>query len=67
MTSLSLRVGLAACTVEHTGARIGDARSSLNDGIISHANEAARALGVRTGQRCGDAVAIVRNPDRRPT
>ena len=43
---------LAACTVAHDSARIGDAQSSLDDGIISHANTLAHALGVQVGQRC---------------
>ena len=49
--------GLAACTVAHTSARIGDARSTLADGIISCTNAAAAALGIAPGQRCRDAIA----------
>lgn len=48
---------LAACTVAHDSARIGDACSTLNDGIISHANALALALGVVPGQTCRQAVA----------
>jgi hypothetical protein len=51
--------GLAACTVSHTSARIGDARSTLEDGIVSRANEAALALGFRPGQRCCDVIVKV--------
>lgn len=47
---------LAACTVRHDSARIGDAHSTLNDGIIGRVNEAAAALGVVPGQRCREAV-----------
>jgi len=43
--------GLAALAVAHTSARIGEARSTLEDGVVSHANAAAVALGVRPGQR----------------
>lgn len=43
--------GLAALTVAHTSARIGEARSTLEDGVVSHVNAAAAALGVRPGQR----------------
>ncbi len=43
--------GMAACTVAHDSARIGDARSTLNDGVISFANVGALALGACTGQR----------------
>ncbi len=43
--------GLAAVTVAHTSARIGEARSTLDDGLISHANAAAAALGAKPGQR----------------
>lgn len=42
--------GLAACCVAHTSARIGDAKSTLNDGIIGHVNEVAGQLGVQPGQ-----------------
>lgn len=50
--------GLAACAVAHDSARIGDARSTLSHGIISHCNAKALALGLRPGQRCADAVAL---------
>jgi hypothetical protein len=41
--------GIAACTVAHTSARIGEAASTLDDGVISHANGAAGALGAVPG------------------
>jgi hypothetical protein len=44
--------GLAACAVAHTSACIGVAQSTLNDGIVSCCNPAARLLGVRVGQTC---------------
>ena len=44
--------GLAACTVSHASARIGEAASTLADGVISHANPLAHALGARVGERC---------------
>jgi len=43
--------GVAACAVAHDSARIGEARSTLHDGVIAHANDAARALGARPGVR----------------
>jgi hypothetical protein len=43
------RAGVAACAVAHHSARIGDARSTLDDGVISRANAAAAALGARSG------------------
>ena len=44
--------GLAACAVSHDSARIGEAASTLDDGVISHVNPLAQALGVKMGQRC---------------
>ena len=44
--------GIAACTVAHHSARIGEARSTLADGVLSHCNEAAIALGLAPGQAC---------------
>ena len=41
--------GIAACTVAHTSARIGEAASTLATGVISHANAAAAALGAQPG------------------
>lgn len=46
--------GLAAVAVSHTSARIGEARSTLEDGIVAHANPAAAALGGQPGQRLRD-------------
>jgi hypothetical protein len=51
--------GLAACTVAHTSACIGDARSSYQDGIISHVNAPAADCGVHVGQSCQAAVALL--------
>jgi hypothetical protein len=39
--------GLAACTVTHTSACIGQARSSYNEGVVSRVNALAAALGMR--------------------
>jgi hypothetical protein len=43
--------GLAACTVAHTSACIGQARSSYDDGMVSYVNPLAAALGLRAGER----------------
>ena len=43
--------GLAACTVSHDSARIGQAQSTLEDGVVSHVNPLAESLGVRVGQQ----------------
>ncbi len=48
--------GLAAALVGHDSARIGEARSTLEDGIVRHANALARALGAMPGMRCRDVV-----------
>lgn len=50
------RQQLAACTVLHSSARIGDARSTLDEGIISHANALALALGAAPGMRCNQLI-----------
>lgn len=57
--ALMQSAGVAACTVSHESARIGDARSSLEDGVISHANDAAAALGARPGLRLRDWLATL--------
>jgi hypothetical protein len=41
---------VAAGTVAHTSARIGDAEDMWEAGVISHVNEAARKVGLAPGQ-----------------
>ena len=47
---------LAACTVSHLSARIGEAQSTLDDGIVSHLNALAFAQGVRVNERCRQVI-----------
>jgi hypothetical protein len=42
--------GIPAITVSTASARIGDARSMWETGVLSHANAPAAALGARAGQ-----------------
>jgi len=41
--------GLAACTVAHHSACIGEAQSTLTSGVVSAANAAASTLGIQVG------------------
>jgi hypothetical protein len=45
--------GIAAATVAHTSARIGDARSVLEQGRLSRINGLAEQMGVRVGHTVG--------------
>ncbi len=57
--------GIAACAVAHSSARIGQAASTLADGVVSHANAAALGLGLRTGEALApqiDALAAAAQP-----
>lgn len=47
---------IAGATVSAESARIGDARSTYEDGIISHINETARRRGARIRMTCRDFV-----------
>jgi hypothetical protein len=53
------RHGLAAAAVSSASARIGDALSTYNDGIISAANEPARARGVTIGMAAAEAAHLM--------
>ncbi len=48
--------GLAACTVSHDSACIGQADSSLQNGIITHCNALALSCSMRPGQRLAQAL-----------
>ena len=53
------RLGMAAATVAHTSARIGDGADMLARGRISHCNAAASALGCAVGQTCQETAEIM--------
>jgi len=56
--------GIAAATVEHDTARIGDGADMMACGVISHANGPALSLGVAPGQSCRDAAARLQQAKR---
>jgi hypothetical protein len=60
-------LGVAAATASHATCRIGDAADMLARGLISHANAAARGLGVSPGMPCRDAAQrlILAHPSNR--
>lgn len=47
--------GVAAASVSHDSARIGDGRSTYADGLISHVNRLAKAAGIRRGMPAREA------------
>lgn len=49
--------GQAAVAVAHTSARIGEARETLDSGVVSRVNGAASALGLRVGAAIRAALA----------
>jgi hypothetical protein len=51
--------GIPAATVSAWSARIGDARSTLADGYLTHINTHARSAGAEIGQPCRDFVAAL--------
>ena len=63
--------GIAAATVDAMTARIGDGRSTHEDGVLSRVNTIARMLGLREGMSAREAVerlaAALPSADRTPT
>jgi hypothetical protein len=51
--------GIAAATVGHNSARIGEGADMMASGIITHANQPAASLGISPGQSCRDAAAAL--------
>ncbi|MBN2569297.1 MAG: hypothetical protein JXB42_07685 [Deltaproteobacteria bacterium] len=51
--------GIAAASVAHTSARIGDSRSTYYEGVISFANQRATELGALPGSKIRDFVEFV--------
>ena len=58
--------GIAAGTVAATSARIGDARSTYEDGILTRVNQRAAALGIGPGMTAREFVEIVRRTAAEP-
>jgi hypothetical protein len=58
--------GIAAGTVAASSARIGDARSTYEDGILTRVNQRAGALGIRPGTTAREFVEIVRRTMAEP-
>jgi len=52
-------LGVAAATVSHSSARIGDAEDMLAHGIISYRNAIAADVGVKPGMDCAEAGALL--------
>jgi len=52
--------GIAAATVSAASARIGDGRSTYEDGVLSHVNKTAAAAGAKPGMTARDFVARLR-------
>lgn len=59
-------LGVAAAAASHLTCRIGDTPDMLARGLISHANAAAQAAGVRPGMSCRDAVDCLRSAGHAP-
>ena len=53
-------LAMAAATVSHRSARIGDADDALSSGVISRVNDTARAAGCEAGMSCLDAALALR-------
>ena len=58
IVALSLLAGIRVpcATYAHTSARIGDAADGYANGIVTHANDLAAAMGVRVGDRVRDVI-----------
>ncbi|MBO0735392.1 MAG: hypothetical protein J2P48_02310 [Alphaproteobacteria bacterium] len=57
--------GIAAGTVAAMSARIGDARSTYEDGVLTRVNRRAAVLGISPGMSARDFVAIIRETAER--
>ena len=52
-------LGIPAAAVGHASARIGDGADMMASGVITHANGLAASLGVKPGQACAAAAAVL--------
>jgi hypothetical protein len=52
-------LGVPAATTSHLSAHIGDGKDSFENGVISHVNETARALGCRASQHTRECAGLM--------
>lgn len=57
-------LGVAAATIGHDTARIGDGADMMARGVVTHANRLAASLGVGAGQSCRAAAAALQQAQR---
>ena len=55
-------IGVAGCAYSHLSARIGEAADGLANGVVSHVNARARAMGIQAGDRVAAIVAARGGP-----
>ena len=60
-------IGMAAATISHRSARIGDGEDGRQRGVISHVNRHASALGVKAGMPAADALLLMHERASPPT
>lgn len=58
--------GIAAATIGHDTARIGDGADMMTSGVVTYANGPAQSLGVGPGQVCRDAAARLQQAQSAP-
>ncbi len=56
--------GIPAATVDVESARIGDSKSALDGGVLSHVNDVASDLGIEPGDSCSSFVETVRESEQ---
>jgi hypothetical protein len=56
-------LGIAAATIGHDTARIGDGADMMARGVITHANALAEALGCRPGLHCREAASALQTAE----
>ena len=56
---LLAKLGVPAAAISHMSARIGEGRDGVERGVLSTVNKAAETLGLKIGQSCADALALL--------
>ena len=55
--------GIAAATVSHNSARIGDSKDTYENGVISHVNNVAASLKISVGMTVKDVCEVLLKPN----
>lgn len=65
--ALLAKIGVPGAAISHLSARIGDGQDGITRGVLTTVNEPASRLGLKAGQSCSEALALLHKAAPKPS